>query len=166
MSESVEGFSDVEEKIECIRAGFQNVIGARLMRYETAELKFDDGIWRAWHDVPIRLFTDAGDTVSIAWSKCDELWIANDLSLPFPLIGHTVRWVENGIDPINPALGAPIQSVILGQGDFSVEGNPIENWTRLVIQVGDGWLEVFNAGDENGYAYHCSKPSGAFKLCL
>ena len=166
MSDSpTEDFSGEEAGIECIRAGFQNLIGARLLRYETAELQYDDGTWGAWHDMPIRLFTDAGDIVSILWSKFDELWIANDLSLPFPLMGMTVRWVENRVDSINLALGATIQSAMLGQNEYYAEDFAFEMWTRLVIQVGDGWLEVFNAGDENGYAYHDSKPSGTFKSC-
>ena len=41
-----------------------------------------------------------------------------------------------------------------------------EIWTRLVIELDEGWLEVFNALDENDYAYHEDRPAGVFIPCL
>lgn len=38
----------------------------------------------------------------------------------------------------------------------------VEIWTRLLIQVDEGWLEVFNALDENGYIFHAARPAGSF----
>jgi hypothetical protein len=42
----------------------------------------------------------------------------------------------------------------------------IEIWTRLVIDLGDRWLEVFNALDENGYQLHEELPTGDFVNCI
>jgi hypothetical protein len=55
---------------------------------------------------------------------------------------------------------------MLGQGEMSVEGKAFEIGTRLVIELEEGWLEVFNALDENGYAYHEDRPVGVFIRCL
>jgi len=49
---------------------------------------------------------------------------------------------------------------------MSIEGRDIEIWTRLVIQVDGGWLEIFNALDENGYAFQRQKPDGEFLPCV
>lgn len=55
---------------------------------------------------------------------------------------------------------------MLGQGEMSIEGKPIEIWTRLLIRLDVGWLEIFNALDENGYAFHSERPEGSFIPCL
>jgi hypothetical protein len=104
--------------------------------------------------------------VSISWSRFDDLWIAEDLSLPFPVEDSTVRRVSNGIDEINPVVGASIRSVMLGQGQMSIEGQEVEIGTRMLIEVDGGWLEIFNALDENGYAFHARRPAGMFVPCI
>jgi hypothetical protein len=35
-----------------------------------------------------------------------------------------------------------------------------------VIELDRGWLEVFNALDENGYAFHTERPVGIFIPCI
>ena len=152
----------IDRKIEEIRSHFAAIVGARINRYETADLELDDGTWDHWPDLPIRLYTDAGDVIAISWSGIDALWIARDLSLPFSIDGSTIRWVSNSIDRINPAVGTSIRSVMLGQGEMSIEGKEVEIWTRLLIELDKGWLEIFNALDENGYDFHNEKPSGNF----
>ncbi len=46
------------------------------------------------------------------------------------------------------------------------DGRDIEIWTRLLIECDDGWLEIFNALDENDYAFHTMMPAGTFLPCL
>ena len=156
----------IDRKIEEIRSHFAPIVGARINRYETAELELDDSTWDQWPDLPIRLYTDAGDVIAISWSGFDSLWIARDLSLPFSIDGSTIRWVSNSIDRLNPAVGTSIRSVMLGQGEMSIEGKEVEIWTRMLIQLDRGWLEIFNALDENGYAFYAEKPPGNFVPCI
>jgi hypothetical protein len=155
-----------DNKIAEIRSHFAAIVGARINRYETAELQLDDGTWDQWPVLPIRLYTDTGDVIAISWSGFDDLWIASDLSLPFSIDGSTTRWVSNSIDRINSAVGTSIRSVMLGQGELSIEGKEVEVWTRLLIQLDKGWLEIFNALDENGYDFQIEKPPGDFIPCI
>src|SRR5688572_25991540 len=92
--------SDLDSKISSIRSSFSAVVGAKLVCYETAELLLDDGSWERWPDLPIRLYTDTEKLIAIAWSGFDDLWIATDSSLPFPIDGSTVRWVRNSVGKI------------------------------------------------------------------
>lgn len=149
-----------------IRSHFAPLIGSRINRYETAELLHDDGTWGSWPDLPIRIFTDTAYVVSISWSRFDDLWLSNDTSLPFVAEEATTRWVANGIAGINGSIGRIIHHVLLGRGEMSIEGRQIEIWTRLVIDLGECWLEIFNALDENGYSLHDSQPVGEFMNCL
>jgi hypothetical protein len=157
---------NLDSKIRKIRSSFSDVIGAKLVCYETAELLQDDGSWDPWPDLPIRLYTDTQKVIAIAWSRFDDLWIATDSSLPFSIQGSTVRWVRNSVEKINGAIGNPIGSVMIGRGQMSVEGRDVEIWTRLLIEVGSAWLEIFNALDENGYDFHLCQPTGTFIPCI
>jgi hypothetical protein len=157
---------NLDSKISTIRSSFAAVVGAKLVRYETAELLLDNGSWEPWPDLPIRLYTDTHKFIAVAWSRFDDLWIATDTSLPFPIEGSTVRWVRNSIGKINGAVGNPIGSVMIGRGQMSVEGRDVEIWTRLLIDVGSGWLEIYNALDENGYDFHLQLPAGTFLPCI
>jgi hypothetical protein len=136
-----------------------------LHRYSTAELLHDDGSWDAWTDLPIRIEWGADRLIAVSWSKFDDLWLRTDASLPFSVEGLTVRWVHNSIDRLNAAIGSIILSVMLGRGEMSIGGRDVEIWTRLLIETDKGWLEVFNALDENGYDFHLQKPDGAFVSC-
>jgi hypothetical protein len=157
---------ELEQRIAEIRRTFDPAIGAMLRRYSTAELLLDDGSWDAWTDLPIRLEWGADHLIAVSWSKFDELWLRTDESLPFSVEGSTVRWVHNSIDQINAAIGSTILSVMLGRGEMSLAGRDVEIWTRLLIETDNGWLEVFNALDENGYDFHLHKPDGAFVSCI
>lgn len=157
---------NLDSKIRAIRSSFSTGLGAKLAFYETAELLLVDGSWTPWPDLPIRLYTDTHKLIAIAWSRFDDLWIAADLSLPFPIDGSTIRWVRNSIEKINGALGHPIGSVFIGRGEMSVEGRDLEIWTRLLIEVGSAWVEIFNALDENGYDFHLERPMGTFLPCV
>ena len=153
-------------KVDAIRRCFAPLIAARIDRYRTAELLHDDGTWESWPDLPIRIYTDSRLPVSVAWSKFDDLWLANDNSLPFDVEDARTRWIENKIVAINGCLGRTIRGVMLGRGEMSIEDREIEIWTRLVIDLEYRWLEIFNALDENGYELHSSKPTGEFVNCL
>jgi hypothetical protein len=158
--------SNLDSKIETIRSAFSAAVGETLVCYETAELLLIEGDWHPWPDLPIRLYTNTHKVIAIAWSKFDDLWIARDASLPFQTEGSTVRWVRNSIEKINGALGSRIGSVMIGQGEMSIEGRDVEIWTRLVVEAGSGWLEIFNALDENGYDFHLRRPTGTFIPCI
>jgi hypothetical protein len=156
----------LNEKIDAIKAHFAPLIGETISGYETAELLLLDGTWEPWPDLPIRLHTLETSSVGISWSKFDDLWLASDTSLPFSIEDSSIRWVKDSHEKMNTAIGSPIRSAMLGRGEMSIGGSAIEIWTRLVIQVGDGWLEVFNALDENGYDYHHREPQGEFIRCI
>jgi hypothetical protein len=153
-------------KIRDIQAHFAAIMGEKIIRYETAELLLGDGTWASWPDLPIRLYTGSNRLLAISWSRFDDLWLAEDSSIPFSIEDATIRWVNNGIEGINATVGASIRSVMLGRGEMSIEGKAVEIWTRLVIGLDEGWLEVFNALDENGYAFHDERPAGVFIPCF
>ncbi|MDB5035124.1 MAG: hypothetical protein JWQ98_2365 [Chlorobi bacterium] len=79
------------------------------------------------------------------------------IGLPFSLEGHTVRWVRNSIEEINPALG---------RGMMSMGGGDIEIWTRLLLGFGDCWVGIENVLDENGCCFHREMPAGEFIAVL
>ncbi len=155
-------FSDFDTKLKSIRSTFASAIGAKLVGYETAELLLTDGTWSPWPDLPIRLRFADGQLISVSWSKFDDLWLANDESVPFSIEEDSVRWIEKGIDRINVCLGSAIRSVWLGQGAMTWGGVEAEIWTRLALEFDIGWLEIFDALDENGYAFHAKRPMGQF----
>jgi hypothetical protein len=154
------------EKIDCIRTYLKPLVGQRFLKYETAELLHEDGTWTVWNDLPIRLFAESAEPVSLAWSHFDRLWLETGLALPFSIEGMTVRWAENSIPSINPFIGAEVNGVKLGRGDASINGCPLEIWTRLLLVFEAGCLEVYNALDENGYAVHSHIPPGEFIKCV
>jgi len=156
----------IDNRVGAIRRAFGPAIGRRLSSYSTAELLHDDGTWGPWRDLPIRLEWSSGHLVAASWSRFDDLWISTDLSLPFNTEGLTVRWVCNALEGLNRAVGATLQSVALGRGEMSIAGRDIEVWTRMVLQTDRGWLEVFNALDENGYEFHLTPPPGTFVPCI
>jgi hypothetical protein len=156
----------LDSKIIDIRKRFCGTIASKLIGYETAELLLSDGTWDAWPDLPIRLHTDCGQLIAVSWSKFEDLWLANDSSLPFDIEDAAIRWVPNSIVSINGIMGGTIGSVQIGRGEMSMEGRDIEIWTRLFIQVGDAWLEIFNALDENGYLVHSALPTDNIVPCI
>ena len=166
MMERIIGRQSLDRKIGEAKSHFADILRTKILRYETAEVLRDDGTWDSWPDLPIRLYTGANTLVAISWSGLDDLWIADDLSLPFSIEQSTVRWVNNRIEKINAAVGASVRSVMLGQGEMSIEGRGVEIWTRLLIQLDTGWLEIFNALDENGYDFHVQAPNGSFVMCI
>ena len=153
-------------KIASIRAHFEPLIGCRISRFETAQLLLFDGTWTDWPDLPIRLHATGERLVAISWSKFEDLWLANDESLPFRVDDATVRWIVNGIEALTPCLGHEIRSVLLGRGAMTWDGSDVEIWTRLVIAAGPHWIELYNALDENGYTLHDDPPSGEFVVCI
>jgi hypothetical protein len=155
----------IAEKINAIREASAPIIGRTIERFETAEILHDDGSWDDWPDLPIRIYCTGQALLSISWSRFDDLWLSNDLSLPFAAEDATTRWKSNGISQIIPAIGCTIHGVSLGRGQMTIESREIEIWTRLVFDLGGKWLEVFNALDENEYALHVVKPDGEFRKC-
>jgi hypothetical protein len=143
-------------KVAAIKKVFGESMGATLVGYSTAEIFFDQ--WEPWNDLPIRLVFDNGQIIAVAWSKFDDLWLSNDLSLPFDIYDSQVRWVENAIEDVNPLLGGVILSVSLGQGYLEVEEQKTPLDSRLIIETDRGVMEIFNALDENGYAYLSTRP--------
>jgi len=160
------GEAMIDHRIGDIRSHFAAVVGATIVRYETAELLLDDGTWDSWTDLPIRLYTDASKLIAISWSGFDDLWITEDFSLPFSIEGSTIRWVDNRLVKINAAIGASIRSVMLGQGEMSIDEREVEIWSRILVQLDKGWLEIFNALDGNGYDFHTEKPTGRCIPCI
>ena len=172
----------VEQKVHDIRRAFGPVIGARLRSYSTAEILHDDGTWGAWPDLPVRLEWDSGHLVALAWSKFDDLqilaaasaswaafddpWVATDSAAPLTVSGTTARWVADASIAVRQVVGASLLSVALGRGEMSVAGHDIEIWTRVLLETEAGWLEIFNALDENGFAHYRERPPGDLVPCI
>lgn len=155
-----------EDKVDLIRNAFSDLIGRTLVGYGTAELLHDDGTWSRWDDLPIRLYAEDGTVIAVSWSGFDDLSLRKDEVLPSWVSGSTIRWTRNSIDELNDALGGVIGQVMLGEGEMSIEGRRIEVWTRLLIEVGGRYMEVFCALDQNGYALHDRMPEGRFVSCV
>ncbi|EML0459994.1 hypothetical protein ORM05_09475 [Klebsiella michiganensis] len=137
-------------KVNNIYTCFFKLLGKKIIKYETAEIYFDD--WEPWNDLPIRIYFDGGEVISIAWSKFDELWLSNDLTLPFSIEYNQVRWVTNSPKEIRGCLNNRILSVKLGVDYLVIENNKIEVFTHLLVYTTNGILDVFNNLDENGYS--------------
>ncbi|HVW02085.1 MAG TPA: hypothetical protein VHB77_17170 [Planctomycetaceae bacterium] len=149
-------------KIQQIREHFGRLIGARITHFVTAESLAEDGTWYHWPDLPIRIYTENGRMAAAAWSRSDDLWLANDDSLPFPIEDARTRWVTNNISMLNECCGQTIGAVSLGADDLG----GFRLWTRLLLTLDKVWLEVRNAGDENGYVLHRAEPTGEFVNCV
>lgn len=137
-------------KVNNIYTCFLKLLGKKIIKYETAEIYFDD--WEPWNDLPIRIYFDGDEVISIAWSKFDELWLSNDLTLPFSIEYNQVRWVTNSPKEIRGCLNNRISSVKLGVDYLVIENNKIEVFTHLLVYTTNGILDVFNNLDENGYS--------------
>ena len=155
-----------DNKIKAIRAACSPFIGGKIERFETAEIHHSDDTWDDWPDLPIRIYFTDEKLLSISWSRFEDLWLSNDLSLPFEAEDAMTRWKTNCLAEINPAVGQTIQGILLGRGQMTMDSRDIEIWTRLVFDLGGTWLEVFNALDENGYELHMTKPDGEFRECI
>lgn len=155
----------IEDKINAISDACAPLIGKTIERFETAEILLDGGTWDDWPDLPIRIYCAADTILSVSWSRWDDLWLSNDMRLPFSVEDAKTRWKSNAIETLAPAVGQSIRSVSLGRGQMTIESNDIEIWTRLVFDLSGTWLEVFNALDENGYVLHTKQPEGEFRRC-
>ncbi len=155
----------IQEKLDLVREHFLPLSGHSIVRFETAEILHEDGTWAEWPDLPIRIFTDHGDVVSVRWSRFDDLFVAGDCALPFDVDPTTTRWRTNLPDKLGSIIGRKICGTMIGRGEMSLEGKDIPIWTRLVLDLDGTWLEIFNALDENGYAIHDSQPDGEFQVC-
>lgn len=155
--------SDTEQKLVLIRETFSELIGETIHSYEFAQLwSEEEWAWSNWMDVPV--FLSVGECVlSISWQKFDELAIASGRVLPFSLVGSTVRWVSEGMIPLDLTLGHRIEAVALGMEETSAG----ENWTRLLINLSNGTtFEIYNALDENGFILRDTTIQGDVKPCV
>lgn len=134
-----------EEKIRDISQAFKNLIGNKLTHYHTLDLLLEDGNYERCDDLPIILFFEEVDPVSVCWSKTEDLAIAFGICLPFGIGGQTTRWVENDLPELKPLLRNKLQRVYLA-------GESPTMWNRLILEFNSGNLHIFNAGDENGYS--------------
>lgn len=153
-------------KVDAIRFHFAPLIGKRIISYRTAELRHEDGTWSGWPDLPIRIVTDDSLSIGISWSCFDDLALTHGNNNPRWADAATTRWVDNSIEAINGCLGRVILGVFLGRGQMAIGESEIEIWTRLLIDLGDTWLEIFNALDENGYCLHYEPPSEGMVKCI
>jgi len=139
------------------------LIGRKLFRIQTAQLTIEDDGWHDWFDLPVRLFFEEQQTISIAWSYFDKLFISDDLSIPFEINESEVRWITNGIQCFSPMIGQKLKNIQLGEGYMEIDANPIEIWTRLALEFDAGWMEIYNGLDENAFAFHKTPPTGNFE---
>jgi len=140
-----------EEKIRDISRAFKDLIGTKLTHFHTLDLLIEDGSYERCDDLPIILFFEEVDPVSISWSKTEDLAIAFGISLPFGIGGQTTRWVENDLSELKPLIRNKLLRVFLA-------GESPTLWNRLILEFSSGYLHIFNAGDENGYSVSTDSP--------
>ncbi|MEM1096443.1 MAG: hypothetical protein AAGJ10_17730 [Bacteroidota bacterium] len=150
-----------QDKTAGLQRHFEQAVGDILDRCETPQIQFEDGSWGDWDDLPIRLYLRSGRTISMAWSAFDTLWLSADQQLPFDIGITNVRWVEGRDIALTRAMGQRIASVWVGQSGYRPD-LAAGLWRRVLIVLENGALEVFNALDEKGYAYHEVKPAGVW----
>ncbi|WP_139216209.1 hypothetical protein [Shimia haliotis] len=158
----IKGVDTIDEKRIVIARHLGSALGQRLLRIETAFLKDEDGGWGEWPDLPIRLFFEPERCVSVAWSYFDKLFVTDDQTLPFDPEDCEVEWRANRLTCFAPLLEQPLRSIWLGQGDMTLGSEPVEIWTRLLLEFEKGWMEIYNGLDENAYAFHKKMPQGKF----
>ncbi len=143
--------SDKDKKKEFIQEVFSGLVGKEITGYELPRLwSEEDQEWSDWMDLPlVLLFKEK--PVSISWTEFDDLAIEEGRGIPFSIEGCIVKWDSEGHKILDSVVGQSIQRVRLGEGDMSIEGNKIEVWTRLIIDLSNKQsLEIYNALDENG----------------
>ncbi len=117
------------------------------------------------------LILNFGDTtiesnVSISWEKFDDLAIESDRVLPSNSF-FVLRWICEGIDALESAIGKILSEVSLGPECPSPFGKPIEAWTHLLLTFEDGSaLDIFNAVDETGFSFEPEGTTGSSIHCV
>lgn len=144
----------LQEKVTLIRKQFKGLLGQRISGYELAELWSEsDRRWSPWRDLPVVLTFESGASLSISWSKFDDLGIEKGRVLPFSLSGCTVRWVSEGTPDLDNGVGYAVESIALASGEMST-GRTVEIWTHLYLRLSNGGaLDIYNALDENGFSF-------------
>lgn len=73
--------------------------------------------------------------------------------------------IDDKIGVIRSHFAAIIGATISGYeaAELQLDGR---NLDEIVDPLDKGWLEIFNALDENGYDFHAEKPSGKFIPCI
>ena len=146
--------TSLEDKVALVRKRFAGLLGQRITGYELAELWIEsDQEWSLWKDLPVILTFESGASLSIWWRKFDDLGIEEGRVLPFSLSGATVRWVSEGSPELDKAVGYSVESVALANDEMIVT-RVIEIWIHLCLRLSNGgMLDIYNALDENGFAF-------------
>jgi hypothetical protein len=159
---------DLHGQLQLACQYFHSRVGLPLLRYETAEIRTHDETWEPWNDLPIRLHIGPGAPVCVSWSETAELWIDEGRALPFHATGegYQYRWVVNTLLDLEPLRGGILRAADIGRFLlFPTTLHSFPEWYRLLLEFDRGWLEVFNASDENGYAVHAARPAGEWVRC-
>ncbi|MGH1366367.1 MAG: hypothetical protein ACRBF0_22595 [Calditrichia bacterium] len=149
-----------DEKLRNLRKAFGQLIDKRFTHFHTLDLLHEDNNFERCNDLPIILFFEEVDPVSISWSKTEDLAVAFGICLPFGIGGQTTRWVENDVPELKPLLKQKLRGVHLAKEATG------ELWNRIVLTFDSGLMDVFNAGDENGYQFLATKPDYQLKNVL
>lgn len=160
---------DLHGQIQLACQYFHSRVGLPLLRYETAEMLTHDQTWEPWNDLPIRLHIGPGAPVCVVWMYTYRLLIECDAPVPHwntwteP---DQFRWAANALPLLEPLRGGTLRSAHLGR-DTNLAPNDLafNEWNRLLVEFDRGWLEVFNALDQNGYAVHAARPDGEWVRC-
>jgi hypothetical protein len=154
----------IEDKTTLVANSFSGLIGKEISSYEIAKVCIDDE-WSYWHDLPIYI-SFGNEIISISWTQLNELGITPYRVLPFDVSGFILEWHSEGFEPLDKIIGTTILSVSLGKGEFSIEGEEVEIWTKLFISLSNGnTLEIYNALDENGFFLHKNKINDEQRVC-
>lgn len=159
--------SDTNEKINLIQRHFSALIGKEITGYGFPQgWSEEDKEWFDWMDLPVRLvFGDI--TLSISWTRSDELALEQGNTLPRYLEESQARWLTDNIDILSSLPGEMLHSVALGNDkheDYAF-GFPLWNSLILTMQTGLKFV-IYNAGDENGFRlYTKNSPIEAITCC-
>lgn len=156
-----------QSKIDLIRRHFGPLMGKSIVRFQTAESRLlDEDSWFEDTGLPIRIHFESDALIGISWSRFDDLWLANDHSLPCAADPTQTRWIENGAPWMSSCIGKNLRRVLLGKGQMSIEGQGLDIWTRLVLDLGQRFLEVSNGLDDNCFEVHSACPDDGLVDCL
>lgn len=160
--------NDLHGQIQLVCQYFHSRVGLTLLRYETGMLRDAQNSYRSWHEAGIWLHLGPGEPVMVRWSVIELLVVDFDEPLPpwdesaNPDFGSVV----NALPELNPLCGCALRAVYLDATDDHWEGaSLVLRRPRLLLEFDRGWLEVFNALQENGYTTHATRPDGEWIRC-
>ena len=155
------------ENLASLRTVFSPLLGQRLHGVSSGFAVFDPAEgWEPFEDLPIRLDFGLGEVVGVCWSNCDTLWLGVGDQVPFDTGEGPIEWRPLRLGAQQNTISETLVGVSLAKNDFRSGDLMFGRWTRILFRFATSTLEVFNAGDENGWTAHSTHPSGIEEVAI